>query len=87
MISDWMGCSTQYSKTGSAEVANKTVYKIWEIWLENDDGQTQERLAQGIAAMDRNPPEALLIFNKLIVDAPEIRRRLEQTRNALLSPW
>ena len=58
-------------QTASAEVANKTANAIWEIWLQNDNRQTQERLAQGIAAMDHNPSEALLIFNKLIVDVPE----------------
>ena len=58
-------------QTDSAEVANNTVNSIWQIWLQNDNKQTQERLAQGIAAMDQNPHEALLIFNKLINDVPE----------------
>ena len=58
-------------RTDSAEVAHKAVNKIWEIWLQNGNRQTQEQLARGIALMDQNPGEALLIFNKLIVDAPE----------------
>jgi tetratricopeptide (TPR) repeat protein len=58
-------------QTDSADVANKTVNNIWEIWLQNDDKQTQERLAQGIAAMDHDPHQALLIFDKLIIDVPE----------------
>ncbi len=58
-------------QTDSADVANNTANNIWEIWLQNDNKQIQERLAQGIAAMDQNPREALFVFNKLIVDVPE----------------
>ncbi|HIG43886.1 MAG: tetratricopeptide repeat protein [bacterium] len=58
-------------QTDNAEVANRTVNNIWEIWLQNDNQQTQERLAQGIAAMDQNPHEALLIFTRLVNDVPE----------------
>ncbi|MCZ6643296.1 MAG: hypothetical protein O7F71_17105, partial [Gammaproteobacteria bacterium] len=48
-------------QTDDAEVANDAEGKIWEIWIENDDKQTQERLAEGIAAMDENPRKALML--------------------------
>lgn len=58
-------------QTDSAEVASQTANNIWQIWLQNGNKKNQERLAQGIAVMDQNPHEALLIFNKLIKDVPE----------------
>ena len=65
------GLFNTIQQTESAKVANKAVGNIWEIWLQNDNKQTQERLAQGIAAMDQHPREALFIFNELIIDVPE----------------
>jgi tetratricopeptide (TPR) repeat protein len=58
-------------QTDDAEVANNAENKIWEIWIQHDDKQTQERLAEGIAAMDGNPRKALSIFNKIIEDVPD----------------
>ncbi|MCZ6617991.1 MAG: hypothetical protein O7E57_07635 [Gammaproteobacteria bacterium] len=58
-------------QTDDAEVANTAENKIWEIWIQHDDKQTQERLAEGIAAMDGNPRKALSIFNKIIEDVPD----------------
>ena len=58
-------------QTDDAEVANNAENKIWEIWIQHDDKQTQERLAEGIAAMDGNPRKALSIFNEIIEDVPD----------------
>jgi tetratricopeptide (TPR) repeat protein len=58
-------------QTDSAEVANKTANKIWQIWLQNNNRQTQERLAQVIAVMEQKPHDAFTIYKKLIFDVPE----------------
>ncbi len=58
-------------QTDSPEVARNVENKIWEIWIQHDDEQTQERMAEGIGAMDENPSNALLIFNELIEDVPD----------------
>ncbi len=58
-------------QTDDAKVANDAERKIWEIWIENDNQQTQERLAEGIAAMDENPRKALMIFNELVEEVPD----------------
>ena len=58
-------------QTVSPEVARSVENKIWEIWIQHDNRQTQQRMAEGIAAMERNPGNALLIFNELVEDAPE----------------
>ena len=65
------GLFSLMAQTDSPHVANQTASKIWEIWLQNDDKQTQDRLAAGIAAMDHDPRKALQIFNALINDDPE----------------
>ena len=58
-------------QTENATVASNAESKIWEIWLEHDDQQTQERLGEGIVAMDGNPREALSIFNELVEEVPD----------------
>ncbi|MCZ6618113.1 MAG: hypothetical protein O7E57_08260 [Gammaproteobacteria bacterium] len=58
-------------QTDDPEVANNAENKIWEIWVQHDNIRTQERLAEGIVAMDNNPRKALRIFNELIEDVPD----------------
>lgn len=58
-------------QTDNPEVVIDAESKIWQIWLQHDSKQTQERLAAGIAAMNHNPPKALRIFDALIEDVPD----------------
>ncbi len=58
-------------QTDSSAVANDVASKIWEIWLEHDDEQTQHRLAEGAAAMEHNPGKALAILSELVEQAPD----------------
>ncbi len=57
-------------QTDSPEVANNVESKIWEIWYQHDNKETQRRMAEGIVAMDNNPQKALSIFNELVEEAP-----------------
>ncbi|MCZ6641706.1 MAG: tetratricopeptide repeat protein [Gammaproteobacteria bacterium] len=57
--------------TDNPEIAFVTENKIWDIWFQHDDKRTQERLAEGTAAMETNPSKALLIFNELVEDVPD----------------
>ncbi len=58
-------------QTDNPEIAFATENKIWDIWFQHDDKRTQERLAEGTAAMETNPSKALLIFNELVDDVPD----------------
>jgi len=58
-------------ETDDLLIADNIEDEIWEIWVQHDDRQAQERLAEGIAAMDGNPRKALSIFNKIIEDVPD----------------
>ena len=58
-------------QTDNPELAYGVEDKIWEIWFQHDDQRTQERLAEGTAAMETNPGKALLIFNELVEEVPD----------------
>jgi tetratricopeptide (TPR) repeat protein len=58
-------------QTDDLEVADNIEDEIWEIWVQHDDRQAQERLAEGIAEMNRNPRKALSIFNQLVAEVPD----------------
>ena len=58
------------AETEDLNVAKVVEREIWRIWLQHDDSQTQKRLADGIDAMDREPYQALLIFDELIEEMP-----------------
>lgn len=58
-------------ETEQLDVVTAAESQIWQIWLQHDNIQTQTRLAEGVAAIDRDPYKALLIFNALIDDAPD----------------
>lgn len=58
-------------QTESATVASNAESKIWEIWVRHDDRQTQQRLGEGIVAMDGNPRKALSIFNEIVEEVPD----------------
>jgi tetratricopeptide (TPR) repeat protein len=57
-------------ETEQLDVVAAAESQIWQIWLQHDNIQTQTRLAEGVAAIDKDPYKALLIFNALIEDAP-----------------
>ena len=58
-------------QTDDPEVADSVETVIWQIWLQHDNKQTQERLAEGSAAMNRDPRKALRIFDELIEEVPD----------------
>jgi tetratricopeptide (TPR) repeat protein len=58
-------------QTSSAREAFEAEGKIWAIWLEYDNQQTQDRLTQGINEMDTDPAKALSIFNEVIETTPQ----------------
>ena len=58
-------------QTDNPDVAYQVENEIWQIWLQHDNKGTQKRLAEGIAAMGRNPRKALLIFDELIEEVPD----------------
>lgn len=60
-----------FQQTDNPEVVNNAETEIWQIWLQHDNKQTQERLAEGVAAMNRNPHKAFVIFNELIAEVPD----------------
>jgi tetratricopeptide (TPR) repeat protein len=58
-------------QSNDVEVVNVAQNRIWEIWLQHDNEQTQRRLIEGIDAMDRNPGKALRIFTELTDEFPD----------------
>jgi tetratricopeptide (TPR) repeat protein len=58
-------------QTTSINLANDAENKIWEIWLENDNQQTETRLADGIESMNTDPDKALKVFDELISGTPD----------------
>ena len=58
-------------QSDDAEVASHAESKIWEIWLQHDNKQTQQRLIEGIDAMNSNPAKAHRIFSQLTEEFPD----------------
>ena len=57
--------------TENVDVASRTENEIWQIWVQHKNQRTQDRLAEGIDAMNGNPRKALQIFNELIEQDPD----------------
>lgn len=58
-------------QSDDADVIGVAENRIWEIWLQHDNEQTERRLLEGIAAMDSNPGKSLRIFTELTEEFPD----------------
>jgi tetratricopeptide (TPR) repeat protein len=56
----------------SAAEGQRLEQRIWEIWLQSDDGEANRLMLHGVAAMhSRDYARALDLFDELIVAAPD----------------
>ncbi len=62
----------QLTTTTETDAANRLTEKIWEIWIQTDDSDSQEIMHQGIDAMNqRDLEKALSLYDTLTQQAPD----------------